>query len=396
MTIPIICEECGKLYHIPKDKLRNIKGDVAKTKCRNCGFIIIVNKTEADTPDELEELELPEVMSADDDFVSTTAEAPISPFEQSLSLMDKPAAASIKTSAKNKRRGLGLRAKMIVLFLVVPLGIMAASGYFSQRQTNMMVSTLVNQSAEMVTALTEQNVDDLSKAVARQVQLYLESTPGLRRENFADDQILNSLAVQKVGTAGFTFLYATGPFTILANPNRSLNGQQVSESMRAALGSDWNLLKKIIEPLEKGQNLSRKGYYLWKDLDGSKREQFAVMTPIRGTDYGIAAAVYVREFTAPLNQMKEFASQEAVRTKNTNFAITLATLIIIGAIVTFYGHALVKRIKMLTDVADRISVGELDAEITIKSQDELGSLADAVARMQDSLRLSIMRLRRKR
>jgi HAMP domain-containing protein len=54
------------------------------------------------------------------------------------------------------------------------------------------------------------------------------------------------------------------------------------------------------------------------------------------------------------------------------------------------------RIKSLTDVADRISVGELDAEIKIKSKDELGDLAEAISRMQDSIRLSIERLRRRR
>lgn len=217
----------------------------------------------------------------------------------------------------------------------------------------------------------------------------------MRRENFADDHVLNSLAVQKVGTAGFTFLYATGPFTILANPNRNLNGQPISGAIRATLGSDYDLLQSVIAPLEKGQNVPRKGYYFWKDLDGTKKEQFVVMTPIRGTGYGIAAAAYVHEFITPLNQMKQYAVQEAMRTKNTNFAITLATLIIIGAVVSVFGHALVNRIKMLTDVADSISVGELDAEVMVTAHDELGSLADAIARMQDSLRLSIMRLRRR-
>lgn len=395
MTIPIICEECGKLYHIPKDKLRRIKGEVAKTKCRNCGVIIIVTKADAESPDELEEFDQFEETTEDQDLDTATAEAPIAPVAASPGFPDKSVAAAARTATTKKRRGLGLRAKMIALFLVVPLGIMAASGYFSQRQTNMMVTTLVNQSEEMVKTLAEQNVADLSTAVARQVQFYLESTPGLRRENFADDRVLNSLAVQKVGTAGFTFLYATGPFTILANPSRNLNGHPISGSLRATLGSDYDLLQRVIAPLEQGRNVPRKGYYFWKDLDGTKKEQFVVMTPIRGTDYGIAAAAYVHEFITPLNQMKEYAGQEAVRTKNTNFAITLATLIIIGAIVTVFGHALVNRIKMLTDVADLISVGELDAEVMVTSRDELGSLADAISRMQDSLRLSIMRLRRK-
>ena len=50
----------------------------------------------------------------------------------------------------------------------------------------------------------------------------------------------------------------------------------------------------------------------------------------------------------------------------------------------------------LTDTADRISVGELDAEIEIKSNDEIGELSEAIVRMQESIRLSIERLRKRR
>ena len=61
------------------------------------------------------------------------------------------------------------------------------------------------------------------------------------------------------------------------------------------------------------------------------------------------------------------------------YGVPPATLIIIGCIVIVYGHTLVRRIKTITDVANRISVGELDAEMSIRSNDELGRLADAIA-----------------
>jgi hypothetical protein len=44
---------------------------------------------------------------------------------------------------------------------------------------------------------------------------------------------------------------------------------------------------------------------------------------------------------------------------------------------------------------ERILVSELGAEVGIKSKDENGDLADAISRMQDSIRLSIERLRRR-
>ena len=77
-------------------------------------------------------------------------------------------------------------------------------------------------------------------------------------------------------------------------------------------------------------------------------------------------------------------------------AILGATLLLIGLIVSIYGHRLIGKIRSLTEVADLISVGELGREIDIKSKDEIGDLAEAIARMQDSIRLSIERLRRRR
>jgi len=70
--------------------------------------------------------------------------------------------------------------------------------------------------------------------------------------------------------------------------------------------------------------------------------------------------------------------------------------LLIGFIVYFYGHRLAGRIKSLTEVSNRISVGELDAEIGVAGEDEIGDLGEAISRMQDSIRLSIERLRRRR
>jgi len=70
--------------------------------------------------------------------------------------------------------------------------------------------------------------------------------------------------------------------------------------------------------------------------------------------------------------------------------------LLIGFIVSFFGYRLAGRIKSLTEVANRISIGELDAEIDIAGKDEIGDLGEAISRMQESIRLSIERLRRRR
>ena len=138
------------------------------------------------------------------------------------------------------------------------------------------------------------------------------------------------------------------------------------------------------------------GYYTWQDKDGKFREKFMVCTPIAGTRFVVAATTYMDEFTGPVKLMESNARAFTDKAKMVTLAILGATLLLIGLIVAIYGHRLTGKIRSLTDVADRISVGELGMEIETKSKDEIGDLAEAIARMQDSIRLSIERLRRRR
>lgn len=71
------------------------------------------------------------------------------------------------------------------------------------------------------------------------------------------------------------------------------------------------------------------------------------------------------------------------------------TALVVVIIAWFLGRAIGSPIRKLTEVAERISVGDMGAEIKIKSRDEIGNLAEAILRMQDSLRLAIERLRRR-
>ncbi|MFZ7126793.1 MAG: cache domain-containing protein [Desulfobacterales bacterium] len=107
----------------------------------------------------------------------------------------------------------------------------------------------------------------------------------------------------------------------------------------------------------------------------------------RNTEYGWTLAIQQSKSEA-------FAALSRART----FALTLLalTVVVVVLIALFSSRSIVNPIKALTDAANRISVGDLDVEIQNQSRDEIGELADAVTRMQDSIRLSIARLRRRR
>ena len=62
----------------------------------------------------------------------------------------------------------------------------------------------------------------------------------------------------------------------------------------------------------------------------------------------------------------------------------------------FIARGITAPLLQLADVADRISLGELNAKIRINRRDEVGDLAEALRRMQVSLQTAIERLRAKR
>jgi HAMP domain-containing protein len=58
------------------------------------------------------------------------------------------------------------------------------------------------------------------------------------------------------------------------------------------------------------------------------------------------------------------------------------------------GLRLAGRVRALSDAAARISTGDLAAEVETGSRDEIGILAEAVARLRENLRLSRERMSR--
>ncbi len=77
----------------------------------------------------------------------------------------------------------------------------------------------------------------------------------------------------------------------------------------------------------------------------------------------------------------------------------LAALVGIAAAIVFaflIARSITKPIARLAEVADRMSLGELDIDIDVQGSNEVGQLAESLRRMQASLRSAIERLRMRR
>ncbi len=72
----------------------------------------------------------------------------------------------------------------------------------------------------------------------------------------------------------------------------------------------------------------------------------------------------------------------------------ILNLVIFLAIFTSLNTILIQPVRHLTEVTERMSMGNLDVKIDIHSKDEIGLLAEAIERMEMSLRLAMERLRK--
>jgi HAMP domain-containing protein len=260
-----------------------------------------------------------------------------------------------------------------------------------------MSTLLTRESTNIVNQMAEEKIADLSTAVAIQCRLYLLAHPELNKEDFMKDMGFKTLAVQKVGLTGYTALYQMpdpeGIWRTWAHVNPKIIGINMA-TLKKPLGRNFPGFWKIFSGVEGGKRAQ--GYYTWQDKDGTFRDKFMVCTPVAGTPYVVAATTYLDEFHGPVRKMGTSAKTLTDDARNFSLMILAGTLLLVGTIVWVYSHRLTGKIKSLTEVTERISVGDLAAEVETKSKDEIGELAEAISRMQESIRLSIERLRRRK
>lgn len=409
----IICEECGKVYKLDAEKLKNnIKGNTTKIKCRICDHVIHLTLNEDNTfttdsvkPDIQQDQVLDNISDSESNENEKADELENEQINESID--DKDQTTNIKEKDKKKKKEkrkrqfvFGIRSKMLLMFLVIPVLLTIGLSFFSLKQMDNLASEITSQSTEVVKELTEKIIIDQAKSVASQCSIFLKNNPDLNKDDFFFDLDLNRISIQKVGLKGYTALIeipspdqSDDYFTIWCHPDQKLIGKSLLKSFKANLGDSYENFKGIINKIRLGKG--NFGYYQWTE-DGQIKDKFIAVEHIEQSKYIIISTTYIDDFTGPIIDLQKKSNQTTDETRNINVIICSFLILIIGMCIILYGYSLSKNIGKLTDAADRISIGELDVSIKISSKDEIGALADAIIRMQDSLRFSIERLRKRR
>jgi HAMP domain-containing protein len=216
----------------------------------------------------------------------------------------------------------------------------------------------------------------------------------MRKEDILRDPWLKEIGLQKVGGTGYTAVLDDKAITYI-HPDPKIVGldlHQLSEKLPAF----W----KIIETSLKSP---ASGYYDWKDPDGKIRPKYMYLAHVKDTDLLVASTTYIDEFSKPSKALEEKMRQIEKRYLDEYqgkfqifYIVILIVLVVLLAVIYFYSRSVIGPIRHLSEVANKISMGDLDAPVAVKATGEVGVLAESIERMQTSVKAAIERLQKRR
>jgi predicted Zn finger-like uncharacterized protein len=366
--ISVTCEKCGKRYQIDPHQIDAKEGGF---RCTSCNNLIAIAKPGGNPGNPAPEPE-PEKKK------------------------------KVPEGVGRALKGLGIRGKMFLVLFLIPIAILVIAVPFSIGYITRAVDGIIQETVLAEVEGAKNQANQFASAIAKQVESYLAAHPDLKMDDFAKDPGLREIVTQRQLMSGEASLYLRldpeKAGTILVTKNPILEGQPIQSMMvKGELGKDkydeFGKIAMIGAPSEEHREAS--DFFLSKDEDGILKERMAAFAPVSRTPYGIIYTALTADFMSPAKIVEDRIKNLVLQTRTIVIAIFGATLLAIAVIMLVYLQRLTQRIKSLTDVTNRISVGELEARVEVKTGDEIGALAEAISRMQDSIRLAIERLRRR-
>ncbi|MFC1815250.1 HAMP domain-containing protein [Thermodesulfobacteriota bacterium] len=187
-------------------------------------------------------------------------------------------------------------------------------------------------------------------------------------------EIANSISIDKISRQVLTSETSDTGFAFLVRNKKNIVAYQIDTHGIKPKRLSW-------QPLITAFKSGRHGLIPFQNSAG-----ISILGYVAKTSFGWGVAIQrkEKEAFALIDRLLSFA-----------YLLLTITIVFVFIIAWFSGRAISRPIIKLTEAADRISVGELNMEIKTKRKDEIGDLSEAIARMQDSIRIAIERLRRR-
>jgi len=284
----------------------------------------------------------------------------------------------------------------VMLFVSLNLGFIELTSIrdLGAKSLNELGSASLKESTASLNKLGERMIQEKAQDVAKQIEIYMKSHNQKTIAGFANDPRLKAIAVQKVGETGYTAVH----------DDRGINYFHVNPQI---VGTDLHALAPklpdFVKIMDAGLQKPANGYYNWKDADGTVRPKYMFTTPVEGTNAIVAATTYIDEFSKPakgivekMNLMQQTYSAQYHKRIMLFLLVVVADLAVLLAVIYLYSSSIVRPIRHLSEVADKISMGDLRATVDVEGKGEVRVLAQSIKRMQASVRAAIERLQKVR
>ncbi len=390
----VSCGNCGKKYNVDE---RKIQGSQASGICTQCNEKIAFSLpqklgapyVESLLEGEAEREEIPHGFDAQTKVAG----------QQEYSSEPESSPELLK---KEKGYFLAIRDKIFVLFFLFPLLSIVVSGYVYLFQLRSVSSLIDTEWSSVIASLTEKSVVQRAQDVANEVKLYLDIHPEIFIEQLGYDLEFREIALQKVGKTGYTavnhltesdkWFFVAGPEVVLENGVRkNLVNEELFPVLQKILSRKE--LKKIKGMFVRAEQTGKlvTGYHTF--VDGKR---FQAIFPVEGYPLFVHATTLVNEFAQPMAALQGKVNTITTRVQRIVLLSFAVTAVLIALIILFYATRISSKIKRLTAASNRISSGDMNVAVDSKDRDELGVLAESIANMQDSIKLSLSRLQRQR
>lgn len=296
---------------------------------------------------------------------------------------------------------------MMLGLSVIPLVIIGAIGIFSLLSISGTIDVKVDeignasiqQSTDTLKSLAEQNIIEKSQAVAKEIEIYLDAHPDMTWQDLYKDQNFRAIAVQPIGTQGYSVLGDPINFKNLMHSSKTSEGGSY-EGYKTSSPQLYEIVSKI-----KGGNAAS-GYYSFKEADGSYRDKFISYYPVgRTTKDGVhlvtAITAYIDEFLAPTKVLEEKLRKDneelvheiANSIQQAMILIVIIALITIIAVIIIglsFSRNTTVPIEKAAHMISEMGKGHLSERLNIVRDDEIGILTREMDSFSDNLQLSVL------
>jgi HAMP domain-containing protein/DNA-directed RNA polymerase subunit RPC12/RpoP len=326
----VICEDCAKKFDIDENR---IKGERAKFTCNQCGHIIVVEKPPMAPPKK-------EVLSDKAPNDEQTAKKP----------------SKTKKAPLKKGKGVSIRAYLLVTMIA---GFVLISGAFAYLYLKHIPEIINGQIELRTSAITETFRGVISKPLL--LRNYLQVNKEAQRTSMLPGVAYASVVNKKgIVIAGF--------FSDLTRFDRDFEVQVKEKGFPVSV-------------LSQNKPGAGSGH---RRITVGGQTIFDTVNVIGDSGGEVHVGIYVSDV------------DDAIR----NALVSPVTISVFGAILLsgflvlfFLTRMITKPTQQLTDIANRISLGELDLVITPDGPREMRALASAFERMRISIKAAVERLR---